>query len=609
MAERKPALIAGGIVAAVATAILLLLAGLWLFQRGEILPNTSVSGIELGGMTPAEAAAALQPIADQRRADTVTFTFEDRTFEVRPEDVAFAVAVDDTVAAAARRGREGLPGDLLERVRSLWTERAYPLQESFDAAAVDARIADIVAEVDREEFDGDVVVEPDDLEVTAAYAVGRAEVRVDELTATLTEALGTPGTAELPLPVDTTPQPVSDEDVDRVAEQVRGAVAAPLVLTGAGTSLTLEPATIARLIEVESRPQTDGAAPRTLAIAVTGEAVDAVLGDAVNRFDVDPVEPTFAVPRTPPSRHDAQGSTSFSPIEVATSVEGGSDGTRFDRDRAAEQLAALFADNAREAALDLEVIEPALPLDEAEALRPTHVIGTFTTYYTAGQPRTRNIQRLADVVDGDVVLPGEQFSINELSGERRCDKGYFPAGTIVQGELVDTCGGGVSQFGTTTFNAAFFAGVQLDQWKAHSWYISRYPMGREATLSYPALDVRFTNDTPGAIVVRASYTNSSVTVTLYGQPRAQVVRAQHGSPTDYRNPETIRRVDDDGEVPCGQEVEVQSAAQGFTVEVVRTVELVGGGTEQRTIRTVYSPQDRILERGPACPAAEDDVEA
>ncbi|HSK22772.1 MAG TPA: VanW family protein [Egicoccus sp.] len=604
MAERKPALIVGGIVAAVAAAMLLALLVLWLFQRGEILPNTMVAGVEIGGLTPDEAAEVLQPVADARHADTVTFTFEEREFVIAPEDVSFEVAVDESVQTAARRGRAGLPGDLLERVRALWTEREYPLQEQFDAAAVESRIADIVTEVDREEFDGAVTVDVDDLDVSSEYAVGRAEVRVDELTATLTDALGTPGTAELPLPVDTTPQPVSDADVDRVAEQVRAAVAGPLVLNGAGETLTLEPATIARLLSVEARPLPDGDAPRTLAITVTPDAIDEVLGDTVRRFDRDPVEPTFVVPRTPPSRFDDQGTTSFAPVEVATSVEGGTAGSRFEADRAAEQLAQLFTDNVREAELELAVVEPELPRERAEALRPTHVIGTFTTYYTGGD-RVQNIQRLADVVDGDVVLPGEQFSINELSGERRCEKGYVEAGTIVQGELVDTCGGGVSQFGTTTFNAAFFAGVRLDQWKAHSWYISRYPMGREATLSYPVLDVRFTNDTPGAIVVRTSYTNSSITVTLFGQPRATVVRAQHGSPTNYRDPDTIRRVDDDGEVPCGEEVEVQGAAQGFTVEVVRTVELLEGGSEQRTIRTVYDPVTRILERGPPCPPDEE----
>ncbi|MEX2503323.1 MAG: VanW family protein [Egicoccus sp.] len=604
MAERKPALIAGGILAAVAATILLVFLGLWLFQRGEILPNTVVSGVDLGGLTPDEAAEALQPIADERRADTVTFTFEDREFVVTPEDVSFEVAVEDAVQTAARRGRAGLPADLLERVRSLWTEREFPLQEHFDAAAVESRIGHVVAEVDRDEFDGSVAVDPDDLDVTAEYAIGRAEVRVDELTATLTDALGTPGSAEYPLPVDTTPQPVNDADVDRVADRVRGAVDAPLVLNGAGESLTLEPSTIARLLTVETRPQPDGDAPKTMAIAVTADAVNEVLGDTVRRFDADPTEPRFVVPKTPPSRFDAPGSASYAPVEVSTSIEGGTHGSRFDPDRAAEQLAQVFADNVREAELELEIIEPELPREQAEALRPTHAIGTFTTYYTGGA-RVQNIQRLAEVVDHDVVMPGEQFSINELSGARRCEKGYVEAGTIVQGELVDTCGGGVSQFGTTTFNAAFFAGVRLDQWKAHSWYISRYPMGREATLSYPVLDVRFTNNTPGAIVVRTSYTNSSITVTLFGQPRASVVRAQHGSPTNYRDPETIRRVDDDDEVPCGEEVEVQSPAQGFTVEVVRTVELSEGGTESRTIRTVYSPVDRILERGPECEPDED----
>jgi vancomycin resistance protein YoaR len=248
----------------------------------------------------------------------------------------------------------------------------------------------------------------------------------------------------------------------------------------------------------------------------------------------------------------------------------------------------------------LQTIEADFPTQEAERLKPSHLIGTFTTYHPSGTPRVHNIQLLADTVDGTVVLPGEQFSINGISGERTCAKGYRPAGTIIRGELVDTCGGGVSQFGTTTFNAAFFAGVTLDQWKAHSFYISRYPQGREATLSYPQLDVKFTNNTDGAIVVRTSHTASSVTVSIFGQPVATTVRAQHGQPFNFKNPETQVRTT--STLHRGQERTIQAAgARGFTVDVVRIVELSGGGEDRRSIRTVYLPQHRIVERGTADP--------
>ncbi|MFA9428998.1 VanW family protein [Egicoccus sp. AB-alg2] len=594
MGARKLAISLGAVVAVALAVVLLLAALLWFVQRGEILPNTVVAGVEVGGLTPPEAADALRGVADARREDAVIFSFEDEEYVIAPEDVGFEVALDETVATAAARGREGLPGDVAERVRSLWTAREYALQERHDDALLAARVDEIAGEVDREPFAGTVEADPDSLEVRVERPRGGASVQRDELTEVLTRAMLDPGPDEVDLPVETTPQPVSDEDVDRVADQVEGAVAAPLTLQAADTSLTLEPATIARLIDVVESGDGEDA---TLAIEVTPERIEEVLGDAVRRFDVEPENARFVVDRSPPSRFDDAGSTTFTPIEAPATVEGGSDGTRFEPEAAAEQLTTLFAENVREADLEVEVVEPELPAERAEDLRPTHVIGTFTTYYTAGQPRTQNIQRLADVIDDTVVLPGEQFSINEISGERRCDKGYVEAGTIVQGELVDTCGGGVSQFGTTTFNAAFFAGVQLDQWKAHSWYISRYPMGREATLSYPVLDVVFTNTTDAAIVVRASYTSESVTVTLYGQPIADAVRAEHGQPTNRTTPQTQTRTT--SELSCGQEREVQGQTEGFTVEVVRTVERTGGDRDQQTIRTVYSPQNRIVERG-AC---------
>jgi vancomycin resistance protein YoaR len=581
--------------------LLLTLAVLWTVQRGAVLPNTSVVGVDVSGMSPEEVREALAPTVAAREGDVVTFSFEDETYSVAPSDVGYRIDLDTTVQVALSRGRTGLPGDALERLRSLRTHRDLALAERYDEDRIAAWVEEVADQVDRDRSPGSVEADPDTLEVRVEYPHGSATVRQDETVEALRAALVQEGPVELELPVATTPQNVPDEDVDAVADQVRRAIDAPLVLRASGTSLTLEPATIARLIEVNERrvgaADDDETALATVELAVTVERLEEVLGDTVDRFDRAPQDARYVIGRTPPTTFDDPGSTTFRPVAAAAEVEPSVDGIAFDPPATATQLTELLRQGAREAELRVEVVEPDLPTSRAEQLRPTHLLGTFTTYYQAGQVRNANIQRLADVIDGAQVPPGGQFSINNISGERRCDKGYEPAGTIVRGELVDTCGGGVSQFGTTTFNAAFFAAVQLDQWKAHSWYISRYPMGREATLSYPELDVRFTNTTDAVIVVKTSHTDTSVTVSIYGQPIADAVSATHGEPTNRTQPETQTRTTD--ELACGREREVQGQSEGFTVEVVRTVDRTDGTTDTRTIRTVYVPQNRIVERG-AC---------
>jgi vancomycin resistance protein YoaR len=596
MAVRRPLLV-GAIVGASLVALLLLaLAVLWSVQAGAVLPNTTVAGVDVGGTSPDEVRAALAPTVDAREGDPVTFSFEDDQWTVTPAELGYEVDVDATVEAALSRGRTGLPGDVAERIRSLSTDHDVALVERYDETVVEAWVDDLAERVDRERSPGVVEPDPDTLEVRVELPQGGAEVRREETLAALRAAITEDGPDDLDLPVDTTPQPVPDEAVETVAAQVREAIAGPLELRASGTSLTLEPSTIAQLIEIVEQPgsrEDDG----SLALEVGAERLEEVLGDAVSRFERAPQDASFSTGREPPVSFDDPSSTTFEPVPASVQVEPGVDGVRFDPEVAATQVTELLRQGARTAELRVEPVEPELSTARAEELAPTHLLSTFTTYYQAGQPRSANIQRLADQVDGTLLLPDEQFSINGISGQRTCESGYQEAGMILRGELVDVCGGGVSQFGTTAFNAAFFAGVPLDQWKAHSFYISRYPMGREATLSFPDLDVRFTNATDGAILVKTHHTDTSVTVSLYGQPIAAAVTAVHGEPTNPTEPVEQTRTTD--ELRCGQEQEVQGETGGFTVEVVRTVERLDGANEERTIRTVYVPQNRILERG-AC---------
>ena len=596
MTVRRAAAVGGFALAALAVLALVGVAALWFVQRDRTLPDTSVAGIDVSQQTRDEVADSIADLVAEREAVTASFTFEDATYTVAAAEVGYDVDEDAMADSAVGRGRSGRPiADLTERIRSLRDHAVdLPLIEDLDESAASDWVATVASGIDREASPGDITVE-DDLTVAVDPPIGSAEVQQEEALDLLLAAFRLDGATELSLPVATTEAPVAEADIRAAAAQVERALEAPVTLRRGDTSLVLEPEELAGLLEIEvTGDLASGGMSHEL--IVPPAAVEAELGEpGAERFDRSPVNARFTTRRSPTTTLDARGSVSFEPVPANVGVEPSRDGARFDPELTAAQLTELLRAGEREADIDLQVIEPDLPTAEAEQLRPTHLVGTFTTTYPEGEPRALNIQRLADAVDDAMMLPGEQFSIQELSGSRSCDQGYLPAGTIVNGELVDTCGGGVSQFGTTTFNAAFFSGFPLDEWRAHSWYLSRYPMGREATLYYPYLDVKFTNTSEGAVILRAAHTEDSVTVSIYAQPIATRVTAEHGEPRDVTGFETEYRTA--GDLGPGQERVLQAGSEGFRVEVVRIIERIDGETVRQSLRTLYEPQTRIIEVG------------
>ena len=159
---------------------------------------------------------------------------------------------------------------------------------------------------------------------------------------------------------------------------------------------------------------------------------------------------------------------------------------------------------------------------ELESLGIVEQVSTFTTNHACCENRVSNIQRFADLTQGAIIRPGEEFSLNGFVGRRTTEKGFLPAGAIDLGNFEDQVGGGISQYATTFFNAAFFAGVEFLEYQSHSIYISRYPRGREATISWPKPDLRILNDTPYGILVWNEYTDTSITVSFYSTKHLEV---------------------------------------------------------------------------------------
>jgi vancomycin resistance protein YoaR len=155
---------------------------------------------------------------------------------------------------------------------------------------------------------------------------------------------------------------------------------------------------------------------------------------------------------------------------------------------------------------------------EARAMGITRRISRYETIYGGDPNRIHNVQLVARLIDGKLVAPGATFSFNQATGARTADKGFLEAPVIINGELTTGLGGGVCQVSTTVFNAAYEAGLRITARTNHALYISHYPQGRDATVNYPDVDLRFVNDTPHWLLLRTFVGSSSLVVDLYGAP-------------------------------------------------------------------------------------------
>ena len=183
---------------------------------------------------------------------------------------------------------------------------------------------------------------------------------------------------------------------------------------------------------------------------------------------------------------------------------------------------------------------------------------------------------MADLVDNTIVWPGETFSINDTVGRRTLEKGFKYDCAIVSGEVLCeeepvNVGGGVSQFGTTIFNAIYFGCYSYEaiDHKPHSVYFTKYPEGREATLGYPSPDVAFVNDSNAPIIIRTSYTDRSITVTFFGNQEGKTCGTARSERSNYRSATTVYQADEEDKVRPGNEYTKSKGSAGWDVTNTR----------------------------------------
>ena len=563
-----------GVALLVALAVpLLVVAGVRLVLAGEALPGTTVAGVDVGGLGEADLRQRLsEDLAARTRDPVVLLAPDGREFPLEPADVSYAPDVDATTAAALSAGRDGLVGGAVEPLRSLaGTTRRVPLSDDLDAAAVSGFVATVAAEVDRPADPGTVGVEvPEGAAapvVTSTAPAAGTSVRRGRTEEVLGDGLRRAGVVRVDLPVRPVEPTTRPEQVAGLAESLRGLLAAPVLLTASPeVTLSFSPLEVAPLLSV---------APDAAGTALETRVDDAAAG-ALVAARAPEVEQVAASPRLDadsPVRLDAQGSVAFSPAPATVTVVSPA-ATGRDVDEAGATASLVDALRAVRQQGPLPVSEVPPPVTDAQAAQVSTLLGTFTTYHACCEGRVTNIQRMAQLLDGTLVAPGASFSLNDAVGPRTRAKGFVAAGTIIDREIVDTVGGGVSQFATTLYNAVYFAGLQVDDHKSHSRYISRYPVGREATVNYDNVDLAWTNDTDAPVLVTTSSTGRSILVSVLGAapPAPQTVRAVHGGRS--------------------------AGGPNFTITVTRVVERGGAEASRDSFTTRYEEgRDEQEEQG------------
>ena len=567
---KRALIIAGAVLAVVA-----LLAGVDMaLSAGRIHPGVKVGDVAVGRMRVPEAAAAIETGAHGVLDTPIALVVGDQQWDLTADAVGASVDATGLATSAFAVGRSVSFLRAVGERLSAWVGNArVPLVATADPTLLDDTLALVddavgTAAIDaaiRIEGTTPVIVPPTDgsgIDYAVATAALLKAFTSDERTVTLS--------------VVPKPAAILEAHAARALESARLMLSAPVKLTYESESWVLEPKTIAGLLAFRS--VTTSGTPELECYLDSAEVTDTV-------------NPMVAQVGKPAK--DATFKASGGTVSIVPSQDGlGLDGEAL----IAGLTQALTSTGERVLELPMKRVEATITTEKARGMGIKERLATFTTDYSpSNKPRVSNIHTLADALDGALVAPGGTFSFNETIGPRTAEKGYQEANAIVNGKLVPQLGGGVCQVGTTVFNAIFFSGLPVIERRNHSLYISHYPKGRDASVSWGGPDIKFKNDTEHWVLVATAYTNSTVTISLYGTDPGYDVSYKTGEFTDFKD-YPIKEIKD-ATLPQGTRIIDEKGVRGRSISVTRTVTKNGAVVRTDTFRSVYKASEEVVRVG------------
>lgn len=510
---------------------------------GRLAEGERIAGVDVGGLSVAEARRLLvRREAALARAPLVVGA-RGRSYRVRAADVGLRVDWAGAVEEARHQadGFGPLRGFRRILVRLFGVE--VTPKARVDRAALERVLDRIGRAVDVPHREAQIRL----VGLRPVVVPGRPGRVVDRKRAAeaIVAAFASLQRAPLALPLRSDPVRVSAETLAPAAAQVRRAVSAPVRLRFGSLSYLVTPGRLAELLKLPAGGE------RRLRIG--GSKADAFFASLAKEVARPGRDAQFRV--LPGGK-----------VEVIPHV----DARVLDVPRTAENLlAAALSPTRRVAQIVVFAKPPARTTEQAKAMGIKELVGSYTTSYGGVPNRIHNVQLVARLIDNTLIPPGETFSFNGTTGARTPEKGFLAAPVIINGELQTALGGGVCQVSTTVFNAAYEAGLKITERTNHALYISHYPQGRDATVDYPSLDLKFVNDTGRWLLLRTFVSASSLTVNLYGtDPGRRVV--SETSPLRVTGPPPVVRIKDPT-LPKGTRVVEDPGSPSLETSVHRRV--------------------------------------
>ena len=473
----------------VTAGVLTLLVGGWIIDDvllpSDIGHNVTISGMDVGGLSRADAAERLNEAAE----GTVILRYGGGETPVSLQQLGVSLTVTDAIAEATDSGPLSLRP--VRWARSLVAKRHISADYEIDQETLAAFFASEGADLFDLPRESPTVAMADG-RLVATNLPQQPPVDLERLTAEL-EAMLAGGSTQWSIDLPTVTDAHASGPLARLVDDIND-------LTDGGISVEVvgqRKRVLLRAEDLRSWTVVEGTLSRPTA-SLSSDAVLAGLREVFDDTAEPDSEPSFAV--------SGDGSVQ---------ILGSSPGSICCDESSAERIWNAVLSGASDVMVLPQEDPNVRGAAWAESLGIVELVGEFTTSYTPGQSRVTNIRRIAELTQGAVIEPGATFSVNDYVGRRTVANGFVSAGMILNGVFYPSVGGGISQYATTLFNAAFFAGLDFGEYQSHSIYLSRYPYGREATVSFPRPDLQIVNNTPYGVLIWPTSTEESITVQLY----------------------------------------------------------------------------------------------
>jgi vancomycin resistance protein YoaR len=546
---KRVALVVGGVVVAAAVGTTVARA---IEYRGAAKPGVTVLGIDVGGKSRSEIEAALRRWGGR----PVTIRAGGRSYHV-PRSWLVSV---DLRATASRALASGSPVALVLPM----SDQVKPVVRRAGGAS------DVLEQLARSEskpVSAAVTIEGTHVDVTAA----RDGRRLDR--AALLDRLAE-NTAVIDAPFTQLAPAIRDPAARSAASTAELLIAKPVSLEYHGARLgALSPLQLAHALRIRTRTH-------RYAVGFDPERLAHAVRPRLGRWFLRAHNAQFAVAgdrvRIVPSRRGRD----VDPLPLAVAVTG-----------------AAHAGHVARIALGAR--DPDLTTADARALGIRQKLVSYTTQMgESSSNRIHNVHLMADFIDGTVMGPGQVFSFNDVVGERTAKRGFLEGQEIIGSLVLPSIGGGVCQTATTLFNDAFELGLPILERTNHNLYLSHYPLGRDATVAWGGPDFKFRNDLGHGILIKTTYSDSTLTFTFYGTPEHRRVVAQTGPQVNWTHPGMNYAVDPSA--PRGSVHVVAGTGElGFDVTVDRKVYDAHGKLIRRdTFRSHYIPDSSTTVYGP-----------